>query len=178
MSALEGTACGGLATLSKICAQHALGISNTMEIIEAADLTSIPDPGVGTHTISTDIVVDSTKQWYQWRLGETNSEFTYQAVGQKGNQTFRNTLTVFVPLQRDAGEAVFNAMINGEFVIRFKDRDGKARVLGTAANPAMIPEGGIQGAVSDEQNGTTITFENVGHTPYFYTGAASLDPAA
>jgi len=177
MSALEGTVCGGLAAISKICSQHALGISSTIEIIEAGDLSTIPDPDADTHTISSDVTVDSTKQFYQWKLGETNAEFNATSVGQKGNQTFQNVLTVFLPLSRDEVDYVLNQMINGEFIIRFGDRNGEKRLLGNANSPAMIPEGGIQEVINSEQNGVTLTFENMGPTPYFYTGVAPLEAA-
>jgi hypothetical protein len=178
MSAFEGTACGALAAIGKICAQHALGISSSIEIADAADLTSIPDPDVDSHTVSTDVVVESTKQFYQWKLGETTAEFNATSIGQKGNQTFRNVLTVFLPLSRDEVSHVINSMINGEFIIRFGDRNGAKRLLGNGNSPAMIPEGGIQEVINGEQNGHTVTFENVGPTPYFYTGAVPLEPVA
>lgn len=174
MSAYEGSVCDALGAIGKVCAQHALGLSSTIEIIEAGDITTVPAPDADTHTISTDITLDATKVWYQWKLGETNAEFTYTSIGQKGNQTYRNVLTVFVPLQRDASETIINAMINGEFVIRFGDRNGAKRLFGNENSPAMIPEGGVQGVVSTEQNGVTITFEYIGITPYFYTGTAPL----
>jgi hypothetical protein len=175
MSAFTGTCCDGVAAIAKVCAQHALGIGSTIELVEACDVTSIPAPGEGTHTVSDDIVLDATKVWYQWRIGETNAEFSSQSIGQKGNQTYRNTLTIFLPLMRDAIDAQINAIINGEFVIRFGDRNGEKRILGTDSAPAMIPEGGVQAIINGEQNGVTISFENVGHTPYIYTGAAALE---
>jgi hypothetical protein len=174
MSAYAGTVCDSLAAISKVCAQHALGLSSTIEIIESGDVTTVPAPDTGKWTISTDVTLDDTKVFYQWRLGKTQAEFSYASIGQKGNQTYRNTLTVYVPLQRDATEEIFNSMINGEFLIRFGDVNGNKRLFGNDDAPAMIPEGGIQGLVNEEQNGVTITFEYVGPTPYFYTGAAPL----
>jgi hypothetical protein len=178
MGAFDGTACGTLNTVSKICAQHALGLGNTIEIADAADLTSIP--AATGHTVSDDIVMDSTKQFYQWRIGETEAEFNAQSIGQKGNQTFQNTLTVFLPLSRAEVSNMVNSIINGDFVILFRDKNGAVRLLGTDASPAKIPDGGIQEVVSPDRNGHTVTFENIGHTPYFYTGAvtALLSPAA
>lgn len=178
MSAFDGSVCGALAAIGKVCAQHALGISSTIELIEAGDLSAIPAPDASSHTISTDVTVESTKMFYQWKLGETNAEFNATSIGQKGNQTFRNVLTVFLPLSRDEVDYVLNAMINGEFIIRFGDRNGAKRLLGNANSPAMIPEGGIQEVVNAEQNGVTVTFENVGPTPYFYTGATPLEAVA
>jgi len=178
MSALLGTACGALADIEKLCIQHGLGISSTMEIIEAASLTSIPAPDASSHTISTDIVVDSGEEWYQWKLGATEAEFTATSIGSKGNQSFRNVLTIFLPFSRDAIDYLLNQMLNGEFIIRFGDKNGNKRILGTENSPAMIAEGGVQEVINEERNGVTITFENVGHTPYFYTGAVSFDPAA
>jgi hypothetical protein len=177
MSAFEGTVCDALGAIGKICAQHALGLGSTIELIEAGDVTSIPEPDANSHTVSSDVTVDATKFWYQWRLGETNAEFNATSIGQKGNQTFRNVLTVFIPLSRDEVDFIMNAILNGEYIIRFGDRNGDKRLLGNANSPAMIPEGGIQEVINTEQNGVTVTFENVGPTPYFYTGAAPLTGA-
>lgn len=174
MSAFEGSVCDVLAAIGKLCGQHGLGLANTIEIIEAGDVTSIAAPDAGTHTVSTDITLDATKFFYQWRIGDTEAEFTATAAGSKGNQTFQNTLTVFLPLSRDAVSVVINGMLNGEFVIRFGDKNGGKRILGTAASPAMIAEGGVQEVINGERHGHTVTFENMGHTPYWYTGAAPL----
>ncbi|MEL6142780.1 MAG: hypothetical protein AAFU67_14315, partial [Bacteroidota bacterium] len=38
--------------------------------------------------------------------------------------------------------------------------------------PAQIPDDGVAGLMSDDQNGTTMTFrQKSGPTPYYYTGA-------
>jgi hypothetical protein len=177
MSAFSGTCCDGLASIAKVCGQHALGIGSTIEIIEACDLTSIPAPGSGTHTITQDVGLEDGKAFFQWRLGETQAEFNASSIGSKGNQTFRNVLTVFLPLSRDVIDNQINAIINGEFIIRFGDRNGAKRLLGNENSPAMIAEGGIQEVINTEQNGVTVTFENIGATPFFYTGAAPLTPA-
>jgi len=174
MSAFSGTCCDGLASIAKVCGQHALGIGSTIEIIEACDIQSIPAPGAGTHTITQDIVLEDEKVFFQWRLGETQAEFNATSIGSKGNQTFRNVLTVFLPLSRDLIDKQINAIINGEFVIRWGDRNGAKRLLGNENSPAMIAEGGIVELINTEQNGVTVTFENIGATPFFYTGAAPL----
>jgi len=174
MSAFEGTACGGLAEISKYCQQYTTGIANTIEIIEAADVTSVPDPGAGTHTITTDITLDATKFWYQWRIGETDVEYSWTSVGVKGSQSFQNTLTVFLPVSRDLVENTINSMINGDFLIRFRDKQGVARLAGSAYSPVQVAEGGVQGVINAERNGTTVTFEWMGPTAYFYEGAAPL----
>lgn len=174
MSAFGGTCCAGLASIAKECAQHALGLSSSIEIAEACDITSIPDATANSHTVGTDITMVATKTFFQWKIGETEAEFNATSIGGKGNQTFRNVLTVFLPLSRDAVDHVINEILNGEFVIRFGDRNGAKRLLGNANSPAMIAEGGVSEVINNDQNGVTITFENVGATPYFYTGAIAL----
>lgn len=174
MSAFGGTCCAGLATIAKECAQHALGLSSSIEIAEACDIASIPDATASSHTIATDIVMVATKTFFQWKIGETEAEFNATSIGGKGNQTFRNVLTIFLPLSRDAVDHVINEILNGEFVIRFGDRNGAKRLLGNANSPAMIAEGGVSEVINNDQNGVTITFENVGATPYFYSGATAL----
>jgi len=174
MGAFDGTVCDVLAAVSKICGQHCLGISNAIEIIEAGDVTSIAAADAGTHSVSTDVTLDATKFFYQWLIGDTEAEFTSTAIGSKGNQTFQNTLTIFLPLARDAVSYVMNGMINGEFLIRFGDKNGGKRLLGTNESPAMIAEGGIQEVINAERHGYTVTFENISHLPYWYTGAAPL----
>ena len=176
MSAFEGTACNTLEDVQKMCAQHALGLSNGIDIADAADLESIPEPGVGTHTITTDIVMDTGKVFYPWKIGATDAEFNSTSIGSKGNQSYKNTLTIFIPLGRDAISHLVNNIINGEYVIRFGDKSGAKRLLGSDLSPAMIAEGGIQEVLTEEKNGHTLTFENIGHTPYFYTGAIPLTP--
>lgn len=176
MSAFLGTACAYLAEIAKACIDAGLGISTTIEIIEAASVTSIPAPDVGTHTVSTDIVVDTGARWYPWKIGGA-AEFNSTAKGTKGNQTFNNVLTVFIPVSRDAVDKVINDLLNGEFVIRFGTITGEKRLMGTEFSPVMIAEGGIIEAISNETNGVTVTFENTGKTPFFYTGAVSFTPA-
>lgn len=176
MSAFEGTSCAALAAVEKVCAEHALGLSNTIEIIEAADLTSIPAPDASSHTVSSDIVVESGKQFYQWKVGPTDAEFNATSIGSKGNASFQNVLTIFLPLSRDEVSKVVNDILNGEFVIRFGDKSGAKRILGNENSPAMVPDGGIQEVITSERNGHTVTFENIGKTPYFYTGAIPLTP--
>lgn len=176
MSAFDGTCCAAVADIGRACEQHALGISTTIELIEACDLTSIPAADVDTHTISTDAVVDTGKRWYQWKIGGA-AEFNATSKGTKGNQTFGNVLTVFLPLSRDLIDHTINALLNGEFVIRFGDVNGSKRLLGTEHSPAMIAEGGVQEVISADTNGVTVTFENTGATPLFYSGAVSFTPA-
>lgn len=174
MGAFEGAVCDVLAAISRFCGQHGLGLSNAVELIEAGDVTSIAAPDADTHTVSTDVTLDATKFFYQWLIGDTEAEFTSTAIGSKGNQTFQNTLTFFLPLSRDAVTYVMNGMINGQFIIRFGDKNGGKRLLGTNESPAMIPEGGIQEVINAERHGYTVTFENIGPLPVWYTGAAPL----
>lgn len=174
MSSFAGTCCGDLASVGKLCAQYALGLSNVIHIAEACDLDSIPDPDADSHTVSGDIVMDDSKVFYQWRIGETDVEFNSNSVGIVGSQSFQNTLTVFLPILRDELLTQINSMINGEFVIEFGDKNGTRFVMGSDNSPVMIPEGGIQSVISAERNGSTITFQNVSHTPYIYTGAIAL----
>ena len=174
MGAFDGSVCGGLAAIQKLCAQIALGLGNAIHVIEAGDITSIPAPGAGTHTVTTDVTLDAAKFWYQWRIAEVDAEFSSQSVGVAGSQSFQNTLTVFLPIARDASVYVMNQIINGEFVVAFSDKNGQNRLLGTDSSPAMIPEGGIQEVNNAERNGITVTFQQVGHTPYFYDGALAL----
>jgi len=177
MSAFNGTCCDALAAIARLCEQHALGISTSIDIIEACDIESMPAPDADTNTISGDIVVKTGKQWYNWKIGG-NAEFNYNSVGSQGNQSFENILTPFLPLVRDAITHLLNQIVNGEFVIRFSDIGGEYRLLGTEFSPAMVAEGGIQGVISAEANGTTITFNNKGLIAYTYTGAVSYTPAA
>lgn len=174
MSAFGGTCCAGLESIAKECAQHALGLSSSIEIAEACDISAIPAATDDKHTVAADITMVATKTFFQWKIGETEAEFNATSIGGKGNQTFRNVLTIFLPLSRDAVDYVINQILNGEFVIRFGDRNGAKRLLGNANSPAMIAEGGVSEVINNDQNGVTITFENVGATPYFYTGAIAL----
>ena len=176
MSSFQGQCCEGLDAIGKLCAVAALGIANAIDIIEACDLDSIPAPDADTHTVSTDIVVDTGKNWFQWKIGG-EPEFNSTSIGTKGSQSFRNVLTTFIPGTRDQVEHQLNKIINGEFVIRFRDKNGLGRIFGDDNSPVMIAEGGMQAVISNETNGYTITFENIGRTPYFYTGAVSYDPA-
>jgi hypothetical protein len=174
MSAFSGTCCDGLQEIAKLCAQRTNGIANGLYLIEACDITSIPAPGSGTHTISTDITLDATKHWYLWKLGDVDNEFNSTAVGTKGAQTFQNVLTIFIPVVREVIDETINAILNGEFVVCFVNKAGQKRLLGTEFAPAMIAQGGVQEVETAERSGVTITFENMGHTPYYYTGALPL----
>ena len=176
MGAFDGTVCGGLAAIQKLCAQSALGLANSIYVVEAGDLASIPAPDASSHTISGDVVFDTptTGMWFQWRIADVDAEFSAQSVGVAGSQSFQNTLTVFLPIARDASVYVMNQIINGEFVVIFGDKNGQKRILGTDSSPAMIPEGGIQEVNNSERNGITVTFQQVGHTPYFYDGAIDV----
>lgn len=174
MSAFVGTCCGGLMAIAKFCEQYALGLSNVIHIAEACDLDTIPAPDAETHTISSDVVMDSGKVFYQWVLGDVDLEFNYASVGIVGSQSFQNTVTVFIPIQRSVIEHQLNSIINGEFVLEFGDKEGARRLGGNENSPMRIPEGGIQGVINGERNGTTVTFQNVSATPYFYTGAIPL----
>lgn len=174
MGAFDSAVCNALGTVSRMCVQHGLGLANSIELIEAGDVTSIPAPDVGTHTVSGDVVLDVAKLFVQWLIGDTEAEFTSTSIGSKGNQTFRNTLTIFLPLSRSEVSVIMNAMLNGQFVIRFGDKGGGKRLLGTNESPAMIAEGGVQEVINGERHGHTVTFENIGHTPYWYTGSAPL----
>lgn len=174
MSAFVGTCCGGLTAIAKFCEQYALGLSNVIHIAEACDLDTIPAPDAETHTISSDVVMDSGKVFYQWVLGDVDLEYTYASVGIVSNQSYQNTVTIFIPIQRDAIEHQLNSIINGEFVLEFGDKQGARRIVGNENSPMRIPEGGIQGVINGERNGTTVTFQNVSNTAYFYTGAIPL----
>jgi len=177
MSAFDGTCCAALAAIAKFCEEHSLGLASYIYIIEACDITSIPAADADTHTVSTDITIDSGKNFFRWKVGGS-AEFNGNSTGSKGNQTFQNVLTVFVPMSRDEVSYLANAIINGEFVVVFVDKNGNKRILGTEHSPAMIAEGGIQEAITEDANGHTFTFENMGKTPLHYTGAVSLTPAA
>lgn len=174
MGSFTGTCCGGLEAIGKYCGQYALGLSNVIHLAEACDLESIPAPDADTHTISTDVVMDAGKVFYQWRIGETDVEFNATSVGVIGSQSFQNTLTVFLPISRDVLDFQINNIINGEFVIEFGDKQGARRIFGSDNSPVMISEGGVQEVINSERNGVTITFQNVSNTPYFYTGSIPL----
>lgn len=174
MGSFTGTCCGGLQAIGKYCGQYALGLSNVIHLAEACDLDSIPAPDAGTHTISSDVVMDVGKLFYQWRIGETDVEFNSQSVGVIGSQSFQNTLTIFLPISRDVLDYQLNLIINGEFVLEFGDKAGARRIIGNDNSPVMIPEGGVQEVINAERNGVTVTFQQVGPTPHFYTGSIPL----
>lgn len=177
MSAFNGTCCDALSAIARICEQHSLGISQSMDIAEACDILTMPAVDADTNTISGDIVLKTGKQWFNWKIGG-NAEYNFNSIGSAGNQSFENVLTTFLPLVRDEISHLLNTVLNGEFIIRFSDVGGQYRLMGNEFSPAMINEGGVQGVVSGESNGTTITFGNKGLIAYNYTGAVSYDPAA
>ena len=176
MSAFNGTCCDALAEIARLCEQHSLGISTSIDIVEACDIESMPAPDADTNTISGDIVLKTGTQWYNWKIGGA-AEYNYNSIGTKGNQSFENVLTTFIPLVRDAISHLLNTIVNGEFVIRFSDVGGTYRLIGTEFSPAMIAEGGVQGVISAETNGTTLTFNNSGLIARNYTGAVAYTPA-
>lgn len=170
--AFDGTACGTLAAIAKLCDLAGFFKPNKIYIAEHADLAAIPAPGVGTKTVSTDITFDLTKFFFIWETAENGANITSAAIGQKGSQIYRNSITVYVPgISRDDALLAMDNVLNNGFVIIAPDTNGNNVILGTAVSPAKVPEGGIQAVKDGENDGITITFENFGAAPLLYTGA-------
>lgn len=167
----DGTSCGFIAAIGKACKGAGFFLPSSVLIAEAQDLESIPAVGVGTHTVSTDIVFDVGKFFYTWLTTEGGAVMNYASIGQKGSQAFKNTLTIYVPISRDEVLYQVNQVLNDDFIIVPTDTNGVKYLFGTEQNPMRIAEGGIQGVKDGENDGTTITFENTGPTYKIYTGA-------
>jgi len=164
------TACGALGAITKHCGAVAKFTPNSLYIAEAADIESIPAPGAGTKTITTDIVMDATKFFFQWVTVQTGAVLSREPVGTKGTQSFKNTVTFYLPVLRSVVLEELDNVLNDQFVLIVPDSEGVLWLCGTAYSPAMVSEGGIQAVMDGEQNGTTITFEWYGPL-YIYQGA-------
>ncbi len=174
MSSFEGTPVDVVAAIAKYSSEAALGLGSCIYVSEATNLATIPAPGAGTSIVSTDITMDSSKVFFPWRISDTDVEFSSNAVGAKGSQSFRNVCTVFIPVSRDVVDTIMNGTLNDEFVLIVPDKKGEYYIFGTEFAPAQIAEGGVQKVLNNERNGTLITFEYLGHMPYRYTGAIPL----
>jgi len=171
------TCCDGLAAISRNCGINVKGLRPVIEIAEECDVETIPDPDADSHTISTDVTVASTKQFWEWAVADDSQLIANsEGVGNPNDMSFQNNLTVFIPGDEDAADATINAVLNGTFIIRYTSKSGKAKLLGTKASPAKISS--IQFTDSPDSKGYLITFMNMGHKPYNYTGAIPLTPVA
>ena len=163
-------ACGLLGAIAKHCGEVAKFAPNAIYIAEAADLESIPAPDAGTKIISTDIVMDATKTFFQWVTTANGAVLSREPVGSKGTQTFKNTVTIYIPVVRSLVLEEMDNVVNDQYVLIVSDTAGTNWLCGTSVSPAMVAEGGIQSVMDGEQNGTTITFEWFGSL-FEYTGA-------
>lgn len=171
----DGTACGFLIGVGKLCGLASLMKPASVYVAEHAHLTSIPAADVDTKTVSSDIVMDASQVFQTWKTSEENAVLSYEAIGQKGSGIFRNFFTVYIPgATRDEVLRASEAVLNDDFVLIIPDTNNELVILGTEQSPARIPSGGIQGVKDGENDGVTITFENFGPLPLRYTGSIPL----
>ena len=164
------TACDALAAITKHCGEVAGFTPNSIHIIEAANVTSIPDPDAGTKLVSTDITLDATKFFFQWVTTANGAILSREPVGTKGTQKWKNTVTFYIPVLRSLVLEALDNVLNDQYVLVCPDSEGTQWLCGTAYSPAMVSEGGVQSVMDAENNGTTITFEWYGSL-FEYTGA-------
>ena len=164
------TACGALGAITKHCGPVAGFTPNSIYIAEAADIESIPAPGAGTKQITTDIVMDATKFFFQWVTVQTGAVLSREPIGTKGTQQWKNTCTFYIPVVRSVVLEEMDNVLNDQFVLIVPDSEGTLWLCGTAYSPAMVAEGGIQSVMDGENNGSTITFEWYGSL-FEYSGA-------
>lgn len=168
--------CDVLASIAKNCKINIKGITPVIRIAEAGNVT-IPARDADSHTVSTDVTMETGSQFYEWAVADDDQiQFTSSSVGNIGDLSYENVLTAFIPGSDDAKDMAMNEVLNGDYVVSFGQKDQQSKLMGNSFSPAHIQT--IVYTNNGTQNGWLVTIMQRGESPLFYTGAIPLTPAA
>lgn len=165
------------------CPVNKPGVHQLVHFIPSCDVESIPalpayDPATpeASVTIATDIVVKSTKKWFQILCIVDTGTLRSVAEGNQGSKGFRNETQIEIIGASASKLAWWNQAINGCFIAVVKDKNGRNRVIGNLNSPAHFES--IEHMItSEDSKGAGLLYDKAGDIAPIYEGALSLDPA-
>jgi hypothetical protein len=158
-----------LATIAKACgAGNAKGLKGTLYIANKDDVATIPAAGAGTHLVSTNMTMESTKKFYKWEFSKIDHDLQITSEGDQDANTFKSVLTFLVPKVTAANTYILGLSATGcEYIVIVEDKNGNKRIIGDLVDGAILK---VNEKVKDK-NGYECTLEwESALPPLFYTG--------
>lgn len=152
------------------------GIKPHVYGISTRDVVSVPRPKRGENlasiaTITEDIVIKSEKKWHKIGLIPEDGQITAESQGTYGSKTFAITATVNIPGTAEEATAYAAEVNNDSMIYLVPQRDGKYRLVGSDAFPAMVAPSQSTGQAATDTNQTTLTITATDEVPApFYQG--------
>lgn len=149
------------------------GGATNLYLALAADVASIPAPDATTKSIDTDIVLKDAKKWAKFEFNPGKCKLSNPTVGEDGSKSFETLIDVTIAGDDAERLALFEEMINGQFIAIVDDASKNVKVAGTLRAPLELIQANYDGGSDQpEGRGTIFQFKSRdGYLSKVYTGA-------
>jgi hypothetical protein len=152
------------------------GIIGSLYISRKADIESIPVPVNGV--IYGDIVFKPGKSWVNWRVTLASGSATNDTRQTNEGSTKSNRLPFSIPRFDAALHDMFNACSEDEFIVLYKETNGKQKIFGLLQTPVRFSFTHNTGKEFANKNEFSCQFFYNGPENMFeYNGAIASPPA-
>lgn len=167
--------CTTLADISRECGTGVRpGLATTVYVCCKDEVDTIPADNGTSHTIATDITLDTGKQFFAWEISQLNGSYLCEPQGDVDARYYKTTVQFFIPALAPAKSFILSGITNGEFICLVTDAKGQVRLLGDLTRGAYIS---AQEQTNDK-NGYVVTIEwESNEVPFYYTGAIDVTGA-
>lgn len=147
-----------------------------IQLARKADFVSIPAPVGGT--IYNNIVFKSGSSWNTWQVTLETPRITTRENTTREGSSKRKTLEFSIPKDRDTIRNMLALAERDEFIVLFKDANGKQKIFGSLQAPVRFEFGHDSGAQRGERNAYSCRFFYDGpDNEFFYNGTISAPVA-
>lgn len=165
--------CTTLAAITRECGTGIRpGLATKVYVACKDEVTTLPADNGTSHTIETDIVLDTNKAFAEWDISQLNGSYLCEPQGDVDARFYRTTVQFFIPALAASKSFILNGITNGEFICLVSDAKDQKRVIGDLTRGAYIS---VQEQTNDK-NGYVVTIEwESNEVPFYYTGTIDTD---
>lgn len=167
--------CTTLADISRECGSGIRpGLATTVYVVCKDEIDTIPADNGTSHTIATDITLDTGKKFSAWDISQLNGSYLCEPQGDTDATYFKTTIQFFIPALAASKTFILGGITNGEFICLVSDAKAQKRLIGDTTRGAYIR---VQEQTNDK-NGYLVTIEwESNEPPFYYTGAIDVTGA-
>lgn len=165
-----------LNSITRFSSADNLGGILSIQVARAADIENIPDPVDGI--VYGDIDFFPGKGFVSWDCTSESGSAESKSRQSREGSTKGNTLPFVIPKGRASLQNMFDQAEEDEFVVLFKDANGKQRIFGTKETPVRFRYDHTSGEAHSDLNRYSCEFYYTGPGNMFdYNGAIASPPA-
>lgn len=145
-----------LQSISRLAATDNLGGVVSLLVARKAEILSMPDPVNGV--IYGEVQFQVGSGWTTWEVSLESANLSSQDRQSKEGYFKNNRLPFAVPKDRPALKYMFDLASDDEFIVTYKDANGRQKILGTLEAPVRFAYSHSTGGRFSDRNGYECSF--------------------